>query len=386
MGNFIDLTGKRFGRLTVIRQAAYKKPKRLWECICDCGNKVIVPGGYLRDGNTRSCGCLREELRRRIRNDLTGKRFGRLVVQHLSDKKRTKGTFWHCLCDCGNEVDVNASSLQNGSTKSCGCLAIEKQRAVGAASKGRPNKRFIDLTGQRFGRYVVLRRAENTPSGGTRWVCRCDCGNERIVTAAHLRSGHSKSCGCLGLEHATQAKIKHGKSNTPLYRVFLSMHNRCELKTVKEYRWYGGKGVKVCSEWKNFEHFYEWSMKNGYIKGLEIDRIDHNKGYCPENCRWITSSENISRAHYKHGGAGTPLYARYRKLVKALGTELLCDEWKDFPSFKAWSDAVGLTEGFSLCLVKKDESKPLSADNFELITKSEQLARRNRARAKKGCR
>lgn len=384
MGNKLDLTGMRFGRLVAQQPAENRGDRTFWLCKCDCGNTAVVGTDLLRGGKTRSCGCLREEMSHKIKNDLTGKRFGRLVVQELSSNAgERRGTFWHCLCDCGTEVDVNAYSLKVGDTRSCGCLAKEVQQKTGASSKGRPSKRLLDLTGQRFGRYVVLKRAANSARGMTRWLCRCDCGNERIVNAAHLRSGHSMSCGCLGLEHATQAKVKHGMSKTPLYRVFLTMHNRCELKSVKGYKRYGGRGIKVCPDWEHFEPFCSWAMENGYSQGLEIDRIDPDKGYCPENCRWITASENASRAHFKHGGSGTPIYARYRNLIKALGAEHICEAWKDFPSFKRWAEQVGLSEMSGKCLVPKDVAKPLSTDNFELITRGEALARRNRVRARK---
>ena len=297
MGNFIDLTGKKFGRLTVIRRAFTGRPGTFWECLCDCGKTKIANGLLLRDGKTKSCGCLKEETQRRIRDDLTGKRFGRLVVQHAVKKKKPGITYWHCLCDCGNEVDVAASALKNGDTRSCGCLAKEKQREIGASSKGRPSKRLKDLTGRRFGRLTVLSRAENSGSGKARWLCRCDCGKRTVVLGSHLNDGHTQSCGCLGLEHATEAKIKHGESKTRLYRIFLAMHNRCERPSVKAYERYGGRGIRVCDEWKNYEAFASWAHANGYKEELSIDRIDNDNGYSPENCEWITRSENSRRMH-----------------------------------------------------------------------------------------
>lgn len=296
MGIFLDLTGKRFGRWTAIKRAENQNGRVAWHCLCDCGNRKDVPAGVLVNGGSKSCGCLRNEIRRSIKDDLTGKRFGRLLVQNLGQRKKGR-IYWHCLCDCGNTVDVAASSLKSGFTQSCGCYATEVQRRVGASSKGRHSKRLIDLTGEKFGRLTVLSRAENSSTGQTRWQCLCDCGKEVIVLAAHLRSGHSKSCGCLGLEHATQAKIKHGEANTPLYRLFRSMHNRCELATSVGYKWYGEKGIRVCPEWDDYEVFAKWARSHGYEKGLTIDRKDPSKDYEPSNCEWVTRSENSRRMH-----------------------------------------------------------------------------------------
>lgn len=300
MGNFIDLTGQRFGRLTVIERAQNQGKHVAWLCQCDCGKTTTVKGTLLRSGKTQSCGCIRTELRRSIKKDLTGQRFGRLLVLGLSPESKTGRIRWRCLCDCGKEVDVNPASLMNGQTQSCGCLATEARKKVGASSKGRPSKRLIDLTGKRFGRLTVQGRAENTKRGQVRWRCLCDCGKETIVLGVHLRSGHTQSCGCMGLQHATEAKIKHGESKSKLYAVFQSMHRRCDSPTVKGYKYYGAKGIRVCAEWEDFETFANWAKSHGYKEGLTIDRKDPNKGYEPENCEWVTRAENSKRMHRLH--------------------------------------------------------------------------------------
>lgn len=297
MGLFRDLTGQRFGRLVVLYRSDNIGNRVAWHCLCDCGKEKDVKGSLLIQGKTRSCGCLSDENRHLFKEDLTGQRFGRLIVLNRCKNKINGYWKWHCLCDCGNTIDVVSTSLKNGNTKSCGCLAKETHKLTGKLSKGRKSKSFIDLTGQRFGLLTVIERVENTNRGCVRWLCKCDCGKETKTTTAHLRSGHTKSCGCLGLKHATEAKITHGQSKTPLYRVFLSMHNRCELTTSREYKWYGAKGIKVCEEWKDFQTFANWAYSHGYEKGLTIDRIDPKGIYCPENCEWVTRSENTKRMH-----------------------------------------------------------------------------------------
>ena len=136
MGKKIDLTGQRFGKLTVIRgdPERDKKGNVKWICRCDCGNTVSVAGCLLRYGNTRSCGCL--SLRY---EDLTGKRFGKLTVIREDPERSNQGNVkWICRCDCGNTVSVIGTSLTRGNTKSCGCLRSEK------AGKGKRNRKSIE--------------------------------------------------------------------------------------------------------------------------------------------------------------------------------------------------------------------------------------------------
>lgn len=154
---------------------------------------------------------------------------------------------------------------------------------------------FKDLTGRRYGRLTVICRAENTKHGSAQWLCQCDCGNKKIVRSASL-NGNTKSCGCLykdtreGLGRSRR-KYECG-SNHRLYHIWQGMKYRCINKNGRRYKDYGGRGITVCDEWKNnFQSFYEWSVANGYREDLSIDRIDNDKGYCPENCRWATALE-----------------------------------------------------------------------------------------------
>ena len=143
--------------------------------------------------------------------------------------------------------------------------------------------KFIDLTGQRFGMYLVVSRAGNIGSQ-TAWNCLCDCGNTRIVQGNNLKSGTSSSCGC--------RKIKHGQKGTRLYDIWRGMKGRCYKPNHKYYARYGGRGITVCEEWKNSSKaFFEWAMANGYEEHLTLDRIDNDKGYYPDNCQWSTKTE-----------------------------------------------------------------------------------------------
>lgn len=146
-------------------------------------------------------------------------------------------------------------------------------------------------SGAVFGRLTVI-----SPNGSIRnyraYLCRCACGNEVTVISASLRSGNTKSCGCLGLETKQTNKIKHGESHkTRLYSCWSDMRNRCNCTNRKAYKYYGGRGIKVCKEWDDYNTFKIWATNNGYADNLTLDRINPDGNYKPANCRWITIQE-----------------------------------------------------------------------------------------------
>ena len=154
--------------------------------------------------------------------------------------------------------------------------------------------KFKDLTGMKFGRLTVIERAENSNTGKTRWKCKCECGKETISHTSSLTSGRTKSCGCLSHEKAVRTITKHGYRRTKLYGVWCGMKKRCYNTKFEHYDRYGGRGIKVCEEWKkDFSIFKDWSLQNGYKEGLEIDRIDVDGNYEPSNCNWKTRTEQV---------------------------------------------------------------------------------------------
>lgn len=145
--------------------------------------------------------------------------------------------------------------------------------------------RVKDMTGQRFGRLRVLGFDHlDSINSSAYWKCICDCGTEVITRGSCLRTGVTKSCGCLARELSSTRNRTHGCRNTSLYHVWIDMKQRCMNPNQVDYPRWGGRGIKVCDEWvDSFESFKDWAIKNGYVEGLTLDRIHVDGGYSPEN-------------------------------------------------------------------------------------------------------
>lgn len=170
----------------------------------------------------------------------------------------------------------------------------------------------IDLSGQKFGKLIVLRYSHNDKRRKSYWLCRCECGNEVVVSGSNLKSSNTSSCGCGEDENRnrlmqsfTDRYRKHGLSETRIHKIWAHMKERCLNPRCKDYYLYGGRGISVCEEWMDengFEHFYEWAIANGYSENLTIDRKNVDGNYEPSNCRWadVKKQANNRRSNIRY--------------------------------------------------------------------------------------
>lgn len=203
----------------------------------------------------------------------------------------------------------------------------------------------IDLTGQTINRLVVIREAGRDKGGHVLWLCRClgktgdDCGNEVTVRGDHLRNEDITSCGCYRREHSSEANTTHGASRSRLYSIWRGMLQRAgvyEGASENAKRFYQDREITVCDEWLVFENFRDWALSHGYKEGLQLDRRDNDKGYCPENCRWVTPKENTNnRRNTIRLEDGTPL----AMFCSKVGIQTTCENGKQTNQYHRIMDA-----------------------------------------------
>ena len=177
--------------------------------------------------------------------------------------------------------------------------------------------KLIDLTGKKFGMLTVVSLSKTRKNGAV-WVCKCACGKIVESRAGRLKRGMVKSCGCGKSAFISQHVTTHGLSQHLLYRVWTGMLDRCYKKDNSRFKNYGGRGISVCEEWLKVEVFVEWAVYNGWKPDLQIDRVDNDGNYCPENCRFVTNWENslnktTLRSDNKSGYCGVSSCSRSSK-------------------------------------------------------------------------
>lgn len=236
----------------------------------------------------------------KLRNtDLVGKKYGKLtIIKDLGTKGKNYIRWVDVRCDCGGYNRCRFYSLKSGNKTHCGC------------------ELGVKITvGEVFGRITVLADLGRKGAHNERHCLgQCVCGTMKTFNYHKLRDGHTKSCGCLVLENMSRSYRELGVfvSNEYLYSIWAHMKSRCGDPNNYKYEYYGGKGVKVCDEWKDdYLAFRAWAYNNGYEEGqrdkefknrLSIDRINSSGNYEPNNCQFLTVGDNSRKAHRKKGG------------------------------------------------------------------------------------
>ncbi|NMF18607.1 hypothetical protein HF883_10285 [Cloacibacillus porcorum] len=175
--------------------------------------------------------------------------------------------------------------------------ALEYYRDKTQAEHEKQKVEDVALVGERYGKLIIESFSHRDKRGKTYVLCLCDCGNRKVIRLDHLKSGLIQSCSCIRRERAIAQLTTHGllRKYPQLYSIWSGMKQRCNNPKCREYRWYGARGISICSEWlTNFKAFVTWAVAQGYIanQNLSIDRIDPDKDYMPSNCRWLPRALN----------------------------------------------------------------------------------------------
>lgn len=274
-GKRIDIVGNKYGRLLVTHYSySDRYGNSYWQCLCDCGNVGVFRGSHLKNGTTRSCGCLLTDVNKN-KSITKGKKYGKLTVLKEFGKNKYNRITYLCKCDCGNEIVVDSNSLCRGNTKSCGCLNLVPH-----------NK--LNIIGEKYGKLLVVKEVGRTKTGKIKYLCKCDCGNEKVVVINELRRGDTKSCGCdTYRKGASSFAWKGGVNdlNLPLYETYANKLSYAEKTRENTTKLAGYSLLEVrCA------YCGKWFVPN---RRDVISRIDSLEGrssgerrlYCSDNCK-----------------------------------------------------------------------------------------------------
>ena len=387
MGKAIDLTGMTFGEWTVLgfdESSCGNSGGRRWICRCSCGRVKSVLGNLLRRGESKSCGHdTYKKLSKALTKDITGQRFGRLVaisIDHYKSSGSSHGAYWKCHCDCGNDCVVLSYHLTSGTTKSCGCLMDETfgkqithhlynsrlygiyahRRRCAMALDDPSSYMCVEWIGdnmedgiRRFAEWSYnngyTEQPKDTPKSDKLILVQLDKSlplspdnAQWVVRKAYYKAKPTKQPKPKKSEKSEQSKRqrraknidKDGRSKTRLYRIYKGMLSRCNNPNRKNYNAYGGRGIKVCSEWytpgipgnPGYTAFKEWAYAHGYHDQprdtkfgdlLSIDRIDVDGNYTPDNCQWIPmwmQAANRTKTCFINDGKTTYTWAEAEKV------------------------------------------------------------------------
>ena len=215
------------------------------------------------------------------------------------------------------------------------------------------------INGKKYGKLIAIKQVCSTKFGKAQWECLCECGNIKIMRSDYLKVNVMPSCGC----NKRKGNIKHGMHGNPIYRVWKGIKGRCLYEKHPNYKYYGGRGITVCKEWNDdFLLFHDWAISNAWQKGLEIDRINNDKGYSPENCRIVTKKQNLSNTR---GKIETRAFKEYKGVFKKGSRYCAQIFMKYLGSFKTKEEAA---EAYNVAAKEKyGEYACLNIINMETI-------------------
>lgn len=269
-----EMVGKKFGRLTVIEVDESNNSKCI--CRCDCGTIKSVYTSNVRRGLTTSCGCYSREIHSQVKEDLTGKTFGRLTVISRAENKGSD-VQWLCHCNCGNSIVVASKSLKSGNTKSCGCLKSELT-----------SQRFsMDITGERFGKLTVIRRngtfAGEDGTQYSQWLCKCDCGTYKTIRGHDLVSGRVTSCGCMASRGEEEVRAILNKLHVQFETQFYFKNLKSDKGWPLRFDFALFKDDKLVGliEYQGIQHYIEQPMGFGKQQREVTDKA--KRDYCQSN-------------------------------------------------------------------------------------------------------
>ena len=279
----IDMTGERCGRWLVESLFGSKKTGngsvQMWNCICDCGNRGVVAGNLLRNGKSKSCGCLRAEMssaRRKI--DLTGQRFTKLLVKKEAFTQNYT-VYWECLCDCGNTCFVPTHRLTTGTTKSCGCIIKD---IMGP-------KLYVDIKGKKSGKLTALEPTDHRSHRQVLWRCSCECGGETLCTTTDFLNGHVTSCGCIKSKgEEAIAKILTNKNivfkkNYKFKDLYLISPKGRKTRLMFDFAILSKSSTVICViEFQGIQH-YTTTSRNGFGDQQREITDPMKREYCANN-------------------------------------------------------------------------------------------------------